>query len=582
MDFYRRHKNTVLLIWGCLLVSLMVFPCLILGEGSYVEIHDQLDGEVLNYIYRAKYLFRGTVIPEFMNGMSKAAMALPAPFGVIFYVLLPPYPAYLAMWWMALLAGFAGMYRLCCYLRIKEEIAFLSALLFAYMPFYPVYGLAAWGQPLLVLCFLRLIKGERKAEALLGIVFYAGFSSLSLVGFVWVLLGFLVGCYLMLYRKDRAGGMRALTGWGALLTVYVLTNLDLLESMLGGGFETHRQEMKLLPTENLLAKGVELLFAGGAYSRVYSGAVLLVAVFLISYQLTAKKEQSLYRFEAGRRMLRLLGGLLAAVLTGILLAVVWNGEAVVALRKKIGGMPAYFQADRIYWVFPFLWMLLFACVAQLLWLLRGHFKSRFLKGGVALIGMMLFLAEGGQILRDNTLNKNIRLLLFRNYEQVTWESIYMEEVFDEIDKVIGDDKARVSVVSLGIYPSVALYNGYTCADGYSNNYSLDYKHAFRRIMAQELEENPQVKAYFDDWGNRCYLVCAELGFHAMVGKGQGEVYEDLKLDTTAMRELNIGYVLAAAPIADSDKLGLSLIDGSPFSSESSYYEVWVYHMAARP
>lgn len=576
--FYQRHKNAVLLFLGCMAVSAMVFPCLILGEASYVEIHDQLDGEVLNYIYRAKYLFQGNRIPEFMNGMSKASMALPAPFGVIFYLFLTPFAAYVVMWWLELLTGFLSMFFLNLHLGIRAEAAFFTALLFAYMPFYPVYGLASFGQPLLILCFMCLVEGKNKFWSLAGILIYAGFSSLSLVGYVWVAAGLLTVLYLLLGRRDKRAAARGFIGWVTLLFTYILVNLDLLDSLLGAGSGTHRQEMRLLPSENILSGALELLLKGGAYSKVYSGAVLLTVFFLFSYQFMAGRGQRLFIHAEEKRVLRLLCGLFISVITGIILAVLWNCEAVVSLRKVIGGIFVYFQADRIYWIFPFLWMMILACVFQLLWFLRDQQQNRILRGGVVLIGLMLLLTEGLLILRDNTLNKNIRLLLLKNYRQVTWESIYMEDAFDEIDRVIGEDKDKSSVVSLGIYPSVALYNGYTCADGYSNNYSLAYKHEFRRIMADELEKSSRVRSYFDDWGNRLYLVSAEQGFNAMVGKDQGVVYKDLKFDLTAMKKLNIAYVLAAAPIEDSVNMGFELLEGSPFRDDTSYYEVWVYRV----
>ena len=56
-----------------------------------------------NYIYQAKYLFKGNIIPEFMNGMDKASMTPPAPLGVIFYKWLPPFAAFAAMHWICLM-----------------------------------------------------------------------------------------------------------------------------------------------------------------------------------------------------------------------------------------------------------------------------------------------------------------------------------------------------------------------------------------------------------------------------------------------------------------------------------------------
>jgi hypothetical protein len=49
-------------------------------------------------------------------------------------------------------------------------------------------------------------------------------------------------------------------------------------------------------------------------------------------------------------------------------------------------------------------------------------------------------------------------------------------------------------------------------DGYWSNYPLSHKHAFREIIADELEKSPALKSYFDDWGSRVYL------FNSYTGK----------------------------------------------------------------
>ena len=79
-------KKERIWVWlGILVSSLIALPYLLLGQGSYVEVHDQLDGEVVNYLYQAKYPFQNGYIKEFMNGMGKASMLPPAPLGVLFY-----------------------------------------------------------------------------------------------------------------------------------------------------------------------------------------------------------------------------------------------------------------------------------------------------------------------------------------------------------------------------------------------------------------------------------------------------------------------------------------------------------------
>lgn len=580
---YQKHKNFILMTLGLVLASMMVLPCMILGEGSYVPIHDQMDGEILNYIYGAKYLFKGNTVLEFMNGMPKASMTMPAPLGVLFYLVLPPFYAYQMMQWMVVLAGFAGMYGLCRYLKIKEEIAFFTGLLFAYMPFYPTYGLAALGQPLLVLSFLLFVEGKRKYSALLGVALYGAFSSLTLVGFAWLGIGVLLFLWFLI-KKEWKKSVRTALAWGVLFLTYLIANLNLLGTLFGAGFVSHRQEMLLSPVESVAGRFLSLLLEGGSYSKVYSPGIMAGVLFawFACFIFAARKKHIVVpeqheSKEIGRVMV-LLRGLMLAVYLGILGASLWNSAPIVAIRKTLGGFLLSFQADRIYWIFPFVWMLILACVLQILFQLLKLETGNVFRGILLAAGMLLMLAEALLILRDNPLNKNIRLLLLPGYQQTTWESIYMEDVFWGIDRAIGEDKDKVSVISVGMFPSVPLYNGYTCADGYSNNYELDYKHKFRRIIAAELEKDKAVRKYFDDWGNRLYAATGEYGFDAMLEKSGGYVFRDLQFDTRAMKDLNIGYVFAAAPIENAEELGLDLLEQSPFVSDSSFYAVWVYRV----
>lgn len=616
-----KHKDGMWVSLGLLAVSLIALPYAVLGEGSYVQVHDQLDGEVLNYMYQARYLGRGNVIPQFMNGMDKASMLPPAPLGVLLYRILSPFAAYAVMHWLCLTAGFLSMYALGKKMGLRAAVSWAMACLFCYIPFYPVYGLAALGQPMLTLCGLTLgeeaaknAKYRRWAGCYLGIALFAACSSLTLVGYVWVAAGLLGTVYM------AAAGMGKKTGYGpalrvgggtlTLTLVYLLCNTDLLRSLRGNGFSTHRQEMVLRATEHPLESFKELIFRGGSYSPVYSSGILAAAVLLTLAVL----------FFGGRKGKAARGLAKAWRLMGLLClsalaAVLWNCEPVVSLRLRLGGMAAYFQADRIYWCFPFLWMLVLGFVLESVWALgeygtgddhvrgmgavsaepscagerlgAGKTGASWRTRAMAMVGCLLLLGiEGFQVFRDSPLNKNIRLMLQDGYRQVTWESIFMEDVFARIDGAIGEDKDDYSVVSLGIYPSVALYHGYTCADGYSNNYDLAYKHRFRRMMARELEENEEALRYFDEWGNRLYLAGAPYGINGMVAKGQSG-YTDLDYDLDAMANLRIRYLLAAAPVELSSAsrsqtaLTLELVEGSPFTDDTAYYEVWVYRICEK-
>lgn len=568
---FQQYKNFIYMLIGFMAVSLIAVPYFVLGEGSYVQIHDQMDGEILNYIYQAKYFMQGDIVPEFMNGMGKYSMLPPAPFGVLFYFFMSPYWAFAVMQWFLLLVGFFSMYKLCSKLGMHLEVCLAIAVLYCFLPFYPTYGLASLGQPMLVLAALYLLEeGHSVAKKIMAcgmIGLYAGFSSLALIGFVWIVTGGILILW-QLFKKHIDKAFWIGLGTAVMCLVYLYTNLDLIKSVLGiSGFVSHREEMVINPTLDLLGHARSLLFVGGSYSNVYSAGILIAAVLtlLIFNQINHGR---------CRRILVVM----CFLVLGILWAVLWNSESVLAIRKAIGGMIMYFQADRVYWIFPFMWAMILACVLDVWITYFFTVKAVWLRCVCGASALGLCLIQGAQEFHDGTLNKNVRLMFVDDYQQITWESFYMEEVFEEMKDYMEQDTSSYSVVSLGIYPSVALYNGFTCADGYSNNYDLAYKHEFVKIMEAEMAKNKEAEALVKSWGNRLYLISGEYGLSPLMGKESKVVYSDISLDTEAMKALNIRYLLAAGPITNASELDMELVRTEPFVSDSSYYEIWLYEM----
>ena len=276
-DRDNRISKVLLPALGLLAVSIPAILYCILGTGSWVEVQDQLDGELLTYIMQARNLFHGDVIPEFMNGMGKSSLTPPAPLAVLLFRFLKPFPAFVIFLWGNLLVGFAGTYALLRHVGTGRIPAMICGILFCYMPFYPVYGLSQMGIPLLLLGYLRFI--DRKGNDglnLLCILWYGALSSLALVGFVWVCLGFLMT--VLIFRRDGGKGVRSLIASVLLTLTYVILNANLLTEM-GNGFVSHRTEIKMQAV-GFLGRIGDLLLEGGSYSKVYS-AVVIVSMGLV-------------------------------------------------------------------------------------------------------------------------------------------------------------------------------------------------------------------------------------------------------------------------------------------------------------
>ena len=190
LSFYNAHKKNCYFVTGLILSCLFMIPFLVLGTGSIVTYHDQLDGELFSYLLTARYLFTDIrIYPEIMNGLPAAGAVPPAPLFVLFYVFLKPFTAFLLSQWIICLIAFSGMYLLLLRLTGQEFISFGIAVIFMLLPFYPVYGLCIPGQPLLCYAIVSLSSGTgSRWKYYLLILFYGASSSLVLVGFACLLL----------------------------------------------------------------------------------------------------------------------------------------------------------------------------------------------------------------------------------------------------------------------------------------------------------------------------------------------------------------------------------------------------------
>ena len=107
-------------------------------------------------------------------------------------------------------------------------------------------------------------------------------------------------------------------------------------------------------------------------------------------------------------------------------------------------------------------------------------------------------------------------------------------------------------------------------------YNLDYKHEFREIIEEDIKDNYQIEAYYDNWGSRVYLFHSEWGTYYLFSKKANAQVENLQFDFDKIRELECEYIFSAVEITDAEDYGLTL-EGS-FESESSWWRIWVYKL----
>ncbi|MBQ4036761.1 MAG: hypothetical protein IJC84_01390 [Clostridia bacterium] len=564
-----RWSNLPLFL-GIVAVLLSFLPILILGEDSAIPWHDQLDGEVLVYVINAKNLFQSS-FDEFMGGMASTSLT-PASYGtVLFYWLFEPFTAFVVNYVFVGLVAFLGMYLLMDRLVNNKWIACVIGLLFFYLPFYSVYGLSVMGQPLLFYACLSLWNNERPYKAFCLTALFAAFSSLVLVGYADVLL---LSCFaLVMQICKRPGARYAWVQLAILLGIYLLPNLSLLAQILvPSDVVSHKTEMAVESKPAIQA--FKTMFKTGQYHaaslhEVFFGwCVVTCGVGFLTYHQRSKEE---------KHRLWGLGALLAVAAAIAAFYAFWSWNPIVTLRRSLGGVFTSFQVDRFYWLYPALWYIMLGlCV----WFLLQFTRQLRLQKILAWSLTVLLLLNIGTTLRDSS-------VLYSNYEQMldrdrqssdpSWDSFYSTELFDEIEAYIGLPQEEYRVGSVALFPSVPLYNGFYCIDGYSNNYDVEYKHRFRAIIADELEKSASLKYYYDQWGNRCYLFSSEIGQNYYFTKDDSDVVlKDLSFSGEALKQMGCDYIFSGLEIQSPERSGLEFVE--KFEHADSPYCIRLYRV----
>lgn len=414
----------------------------------------------------------------------------------------------------------------------------------------------------------------------------------------------------------------------SMIVLYLLTNLDLVLQFVGIGesYVSHRAD-----------RGIEVYgFAEyfreaflyndqhtGDFHRFFLPVILLaVCIFLFRLFQTKRnktvdskeksphevsekwtyeiKKEKAPRDRKAQRQGRLIAGTFVLLLFLYLIATLWNIAPIVSLREMMGGLGS-FNVARVIWLTPAIWYFMLgvsldyilstvSCtgkgcfgVSKLTGLDQSVASKQWKSFPKKLLTPLVYagLCVGFLlILKENQLKENIQLLLNPDYNVITYEQYYAIDVMDQVEEYmreeLGLEMDEYRVISLGIDPAAALYHGFYCMDGYSDNYDLEYKYLFRTFMAAELERNEYIRSYYDDWGNRVYLFTAELTTYFNVEKGSFW-FNDLQIDTSAIKDAGCDFIFSAAYVVNAEELNMELL--GTFETEESYYRIYLYRIA---
>lgn len=553
-----KYKKIVLGLLVVLIYILIFFG--FFGVDSYVLIHDNLDSNLVEVKMLSEsdniLGFNGESIPNIMGGLTRASFMTGFSVIVWLFKIFDPYWAYFINQSLMRIIAYFGMFLLLDkYILTKKqhnEILIGVSIAFAVLPFWPFGGLTIAGMPIALYSFLNIKNNIDSKFNWLTLILLPYYSYLS-AGFVF----FLTFIFLdLIYDsiKNKKINKKYLFSLILMSINFIIVEYRLIYDMfLSSEFISHRTEF-----DKALIKGT-----------TFNGSILkTVKNFIYGQYHASSLQQYFIGFSVAISFIimlvkkkinfKLISLLIVTFLISLLYGF-WNWEGLNAFKNNISILRS-FNFSRFHWLHPLFWYLIFAISLKFIqnnWKKYGKYIVVIL-----LIGQISFLFYSSDFVTE--------------YKRsgITYKEFYSESLFDEIDNYINEDKGEYRIASLGIYPEIALYNGFYTIDGYRFNYPLEYKHEFREIIEKELNKDNELKNYFDEWGSRCYIFSSELGKNFLYTKNVNKQIYNLEINTEQMSEMGVKFLLSAVKIMNYSEN--NLIYTESFENSISPWKIHLY------
>ncbi len=574
-----KHQSKAVILLSLLVIFIAWAPFIFQGQNTHVKIFDNLDShvphtKVLAESGKAFSLNPSTRLDHLLNGLALSGVDSGYNVMTWFFILLPSFTAFAVNELLMRLAAFFGMILLLKTHVFKDQerdfwLLTGVSLCFSLLPFYPAGGLSVAGLPLLWYGFLNIRNRCGRWTDFLIIFIFPFYSKLALMGvFIAITLTvlFLWDCW-----KNKAIPFPFFAGIALLTVTYSFTHFHLLYSFINPNFTSFREEIDVVGLSTATAfKNTIHNFLFDRINEVGAHHIFVLGAAALALSIALYKKISI-------TLLPLL--VIATMWTSFL----WGfkyWQHVLPLREKYQFINA-FDLSRFYWFNPFLWYLIFALA---LWVIRKHLPWGKVVASAFIIFQVLFMLV--------YYNWEYRHLLGRQNSMVgspltyslSFKEFYSEELFAQIAQFIGKPKAQYRVASIGIHPGISQYNGFYTLDIYTDIYSLEYKHRFRAIFAQELEKNEFLKRGFDSNAKRCFIYVNELHGNPILRglaftRGITKFEQHLKinhlaLNTDAFKQLGGHYFFSAVEIVNAPHIHLNL--EKVFQSKESPWKIFLY------
>lgn len=564
----RKAKDNAGYLLVVFFITITLAYVLARGESLYIAIHDHLDGMHAYYaILRENGLFwQLNAKMPLLGGLDRNVMPSEYKLYSWLFMLLPPYAAMIAGWFLRIIISVCGF----CFLaqilyadeRKQSNLAAVCGLAYGIFPSFVTEGISFASLPLL-LGILILVYREPKKIYFVLLFLYPVLSSFIFFGIF--ICGYLVLFFLINWGVKRKPAVRMLAALMPVLVGYILTEWRMFYSVLFSGEQSMRSDFKEKGASFLEALRIGRdSFLNGATAANGEQIWLIFPVILVWCVVFLYKS---VKNKKGRMILREpIIWLLIWILANCCVAGLGETTGFHDFIKRFIPALSGFGFSRTLWFNPFLWYFVF-------YLVLARIRRRVLRI-ILPVGAVLVVCLVPNMYNPIIFNVpgvyGTYAKLSGKEDHLSYGEFYSKELFDTIKEDI--DYEGEWTAAYGMHPSVLQYNGIATLDGYFTLYPLSYKESFRDVIAPELAVDEVNRTYYDEWGGRAYLFSTDVSYQP---KRTLEATEaELLINPKAFRDLGGELIISRVSILNAEQLGMTEV--GTYKAESSPYTISVY------
>jgi hypothetical protein len=450
-------------------------PLIILGENASIITKDVLDNELLyKYILKNNHLlFKLNQSLEFKKSFSGIPLHyFHSQFNIYNFCLL-----FLNTFWAYVFNDF--LVRIIGFFSFKEVLIRnlnlnnfvlinLLSLSFSFIPIYSIYGITALGVPLIYLVISNVINDQFKFKDILFIILYISFSVPFTYPIILSFSLFLIFKYLLFEKVLKKTLIFFI---GSFLFFVVIFKFPLILNIFIG--ESHRN-FNLTPQFPSLNGVLFTFFKWFVFGGETHPAIIVSFPIVVSVLLSKSK-----------KALELLFLISFLVLIKALSPFISNISNSNLLNFII-----YYK---IIFIVPFLLMLAFS------YSVKRNSKYSYL---MVLIFLALNFSRNYDF-SSNVFKENFNNLIFseedlvktffhsnnkpwntyrENSSGISYKNYISKDFFNSINQKYKFRENKDLIVTLGIHPSILVWNNFYTASGYFNNHPNDYNQEFNKIQ----------------------------------------------------------------------------------------------------